>query len=144
MQTFLPFKDPRLVATVLDKKRLGKQRVEAVQILNALLYPTAKKGWRNHPAVKMWKGYEPYLCKVYLVAMMDAWKRLGYSNKKCEERYQNFMTISQIRDCDPVVPDWITDELCETHRSRLVQKDAVFYRKFFPDTPDNLNYLWPR
>lgn len=53
MQTFLPYTDPEKCARVLDNKRLGKQRVEAIQILNVLLGVTQTKGWRNHPAVKM-------------------------------------------------------------------------------------------
>jgi hypothetical protein len=57
MQTFLPYKDFKKSAKVLDNKRLGKQRVEAFQILNILLGRTKTKGWRNHPAVLMWKGH---------------------------------------------------------------------------------------
>lgn len=40
MQTFLPYKDFAECARVLDDKRLGKQRVECLQILNALRPPT--------------------------------------------------------------------------------------------------------
>ena len=36
MQTFLPYKSFTKSAQVLDYKRLGKQRVEAMQIFNAL------------------------------------------------------------------------------------------------------------
>ena len=36
MQTFLPFPDFKMSAQVLDYKRLGKQRVEALQILKTL------------------------------------------------------------------------------------------------------------
>jgi len=52
MQTFLPYQNYSRCAEVLDNKRLGKQRVECLQILNALL--DASKGWKQHPAVKMW------------------------------------------------------------------------------------------
>lgn len=34
MQTFAPYGDPHAVARVLDRGRLGKQRVECLQILN--------------------------------------------------------------------------------------------------------------
>ena len=37
MQTFLPYADFPGSAKVLDRKRLGKQRVECCQILNTLL-----------------------------------------------------------------------------------------------------------
>ncbi len=54
MQTFLPYPDFAESARVLDNKRLGKQRVEVLQILNVLTDST-RKGWRNHPAVAMWR-----------------------------------------------------------------------------------------
>src|SRR4051812_49870546 len=56
MQTFLPYAGFTASAEVLDPKRLGKQRVETLQVLRGLTLPTY--GWRHHPAVKMWRGYE--------------------------------------------------------------------------------------
>ena len=53
MQTFLPYKDFTKSAKALDNKRLGKQRVEVKQILNAL--DGKSKGWTNHPATNMWR-----------------------------------------------------------------------------------------
>jgi hypothetical protein len=49
VQTFLPYPDFAASAAVLDTKRLGKQRVETVQVLRGLTLPTY--GWRHHPAV---------------------------------------------------------------------------------------------
>ena len=54
MQTFLPYPDFAESAAALDSKRLGKQRVEALQVLRALTRPTY--GWKRHPAVRMWAG----------------------------------------------------------------------------------------
>ena len=56
MQTFLPYPDFAKSAACLDNKRLNKQIVECKQILMAL--SGESKGWRNHPAVLMWKGCE--------------------------------------------------------------------------------------
>jgi hypothetical protein len=56
VQTFLPYPDFARSAAVLDDRRLGKQRVETLQILRALTRPDY--GWRHHPAVLMWKGHE--------------------------------------------------------------------------------------
>ncbi len=58
MQTFLPYEDFTLSAQCLDYRRLGKQRVEALQIFNALTGASTKdgreyRGWINHPATKM-------------------------------------------------------------------------------------------
>ena len=52
MQTFITSENISETAKILDTQRLGKQRVEAVQIANILLDQTDSKGWRNHPAVK--------------------------------------------------------------------------------------------
>lgn len=54
MQTFLPYSSFKDSARVLDRQRLGKQRVENMQIITALLDPDY--GWQNHPAVNMWRG----------------------------------------------------------------------------------------
>ena len=79
MQTFLPYKSFNESFKVLDYRRLGKQRVEAMQILNVLLGRTKTKGWVNHPATKMWKGYENAL-KQYLNECIEHWINRGYNN----------------------------------------------------------------
>ena len=61
MQTFLPHESFKKSLKVLDWRRLGKQRVEAHQVLNVLLGRTETKGWVNHPITRMWDGYEPAL-----------------------------------------------------------------------------------
>lgn len=53
MQTFLPSPNFTQSAQFLDPQRLGKQRVEALQILTALTNPAY--GWQHHPAVQMWR-----------------------------------------------------------------------------------------
>ena len=63
MQTFLPYADFKETAKCLDMKRLGKMRVEAMQILMVLTGLNKGKAWTNHPAVKMWRGYEAALAE---------------------------------------------------------------------------------
>ena len=60
-------------AEILDNKRLGKQRVEAIQIAKTLF--GLNNGWKNHPGTIRWKGYEPFLIKVYLKTIMDEWEK---------------------------------------------------------------------
>jgi hypothetical protein len=65
MQTFLPYPDLQKSVQCLDYKRLGKQRVEALQILNILRGKPTKsgksyKGYINHPIVNMWKGMKTH------------------------------------------------------------------------------------
>jgi hypothetical protein len=54
MQTFLPVADFEESARLLDSPRLGKQRVETLQVLRALELPDY--GWASHPVVRMWRG----------------------------------------------------------------------------------------
>src|SRR3954469_7896888 len=53
MQTFLPVADFEESARLLDSPRLGKQRVETLQVLRALELPDY--GWANHPVATMWR-----------------------------------------------------------------------------------------
>jgi hypothetical protein len=129
MQTFLPFSDFELSAIALDSRRLGKQRVEAYQILRALAGQT--KGWVNHPATKMWRGYEPAL-RNYLRAMIIEWVRRGYKNTMHVPDYE----------ADAVLPPWLGDRaLHDSHRSNLKRKDPFYYAHFH--VPDDLPYVWP-
>ena len=79
MQTFLPYANFNRSARALDYKRLGKQRVEALQIHNIVSGKRTTGGWVNHPAVKMWKGYAAALA-VYHNTMIDEWVDRGYNN----------------------------------------------------------------
>ena len=88
MQTFLPYSDFQKSLEVLDYRRLGKQRVEAKQILNVLLDRTQTKGWRNHPITKMWSGYEPAL-QLYHNMCIEEWIRQGYNNNMPLENITN-------------------------------------------------------
>jgi hypothetical protein len=76
MQTFLPYPDFRSTAHVLDWRRLCKQRSEGKTILNTLLNDG---GWRHHPAVKMWRGFEDAL-RLYTNVIITEWVDRGYRN----------------------------------------------------------------
>ena len=84
MQTFLPYESFRKSAKVLDWRRLGKQRVEGMQIINAIEGKKRKdgkpyKGWLNHPATVMWRPYVNAL-KYYTDVIIEEWIRRGYNN----------------------------------------------------------------
>lgn len=133
MQTFLPLPSFEQTARVLDYRRLGKQRVEAMQILNILLKKTEKLGWRNHPAVKMWTGYEKSLT-VYMNAMIVEWIDRGYKNNM----------IVPIVDDPEIKPFWFYDDKFHaSHRSNLLRKDPIFYGKYGWHETNNLPYVWP-
>lgn len=131
MQTFLPHPDFFRSLEVLDYRRLGKQRVEAYQILRTLR-GEGKLGWRNHPAVKMWRGYEPAL-RLYLSMAITEWKRRGYRN-----------TMEYPELGDTVFPPWFGDEKFHaSHRSNLLRKDPAHYGQFGWTEPPDLPYIWP-
>ncbi len=122
----------------LDNRRLGKQRIEAIQILRTLL-GISSQGWKHHPIVKMWRGYEPYLLKVYLKAIMGEWAARGYCNEKCTNHVNELLPLVP---GEPVAPPWIDEPFMRSHRSNLVRKDPGFYRPRFPDIPADLPYDW--
>jgi len=77
MQTFLPHPDFARSAAVLDDRRLGKQRVETVQVLRALTRLTY--GWKRHPAVRMWAGF-PEGVAAYGLVVCAEWVRRGWAD----------------------------------------------------------------
>lgn len=131
MQTFLPYPDFRRSAQALDNRRLGKQRVEAYQIIRVLTGLTS--GWRHHPAVRMWAGHVAALGE-YLSACIEEWTRRGFRN-----------SILVSAAPDPFVPPyWLGDPAFHaSHRSNLLRKDPVWYGRFgWTEGPD-LPYVWP-
>ncbi len=157
MQTFLPFPDYGQTALVLDRARLGKQRVETAQLMDALLNgPDGNNGrWAAHPAAGMWRGYEGALF-LYHTAICAAWKARGYK----DEQHQKVREMMWDRDIDmSIAPPWLGDEDFHlSHRSNLMRKMLVtpedtlrrmrltrdHYEPFFePDLPIDLAYWWP-
>ena len=131
MMTFVVHPDPRICARVLDYRRLGKQRVEAYQIWRTL--KGMSHGWKNHPAVKMWAGYEDALA-LYTNAMICEWKRRGYKNT------MKFLPFGGPRV--PEFPWWFTwDRLHESHKASLNRKKPDYYHWEVSD-PDQ-PYVWP-
>ena len=130
MQTFLPYASFTDSLKALDNKRLGKQRVEAMQILKALHIPDY--GWRHHPCVKMWNGYDKALCDYMNKAIIE-WKERGFNNTMILE---------------PVPPDyerpiWLGDDrLHNSHQSNLLRKDKDFYNKYNWSVADDIPYYW--
>ena len=150
MQTFVPYPDMRRSAEVLDDRRLGKQRVEALQIIRALTYETY--GWKHHPAVLMWKGYEEAL-GAYARAICEEWTNRGHADT-CALTITTDLTAAGIRTparteqqlgkADELPPWWGDDAVHRSHRSALLRKEPEHYGpRFEPDLPDDLEYVWP-
>jgi len=169
MQTFLPFSDFRVTAACLDDKRLGKQRVECKQILLALKagprqgFDAATRSWKslslfesspeltratpwyNHPATKMWKGFEYGLC-LYAQSICREWR---YERNFADTLLPFFCAegaaaCAALRPTDYVFPSWTyRHDVLRSHQSNLVRKNPAHYRVWFPDVPDDLPYVWP-
>lgn len=136
MQTFVISDCYLETAKALDYRRLGKQRVETWQILRALGGLT--KGWVNHPAVKMWRGYE-YSLAVYGQVMCNEWRARGY-NDNMRER---FVEVCATTD-DTGRPEWVYDpQFHISHKSNLIRKFPEFYGPMWPDVPNDIPYVWP-
>ncbi|MGW0431984.1 MSMEG_6728 family protein [Micromonospora sp. NPDC003197] len=149
MQTFLPYSDFVLSARSLDPRRLGKQRVETLQVLRALTWP--KYGWRNHPAVKMWAGYEEALVR-YGLDICSVWVEPGRADTCATSIIGDYAAACGTTLVRPQaelasaheLPPWLgREDLHLSHRSSLLRKDPDFYRPLFGDLPDDLPYVWP-
>ena len=136
MQTFLPYPSFEETAAILDYRRLGKQRVEAFQIHTIITQPDYRGHWVNHPAVRMWRGYENAL-KLYVNVMIAEWVRRGYRN--------TMLSYNIDREVDDMLlPWWLGDPLFhDSHKSNLLRKFPEYYSQFHWNVPDDLPYVWP-
>jgi hypothetical protein len=142
MQTFLPYSDFQQSAAVLDRFRLGKQRVEALQTLRALVIP--EYGWQSHPAIRMWMGYVPALT-LYGLAVVDEWTARGGDDTTREKIAEFAPQANHPAYAAKIpMPPWLGDaELHLSHQSKLLQKEPRFYTELFPGAPADLEYVWP-
>ncbi|MGI8627694.1 MAG: MSMEG_6728 family protein [Geodermatophilaceae bacterium] len=148
MQTFLPYADFEQSARVLDPRRLGKQRVEVIQVVRALTWPGY--GWAHHPAVLMWKGYEEALGS-YGLTCCRVWTELGHGDT-CAATIAADLGSSgvgriraqrELADAS-ALPDWLGDaDLHLSHQSSLLRKDPDWYAPLFPGVSAELPYRWP-
>jgi len=144
MQTFLPYQNTWASARCLDNKRLGKQRVECKQILITLGVDVGdhrgnpSSQWRNHPAVRMWRGYEFALAE-YAEIMCIVWRQRGFKDTLREQFHD---IVHRLPYALP--PTWLGyDRLHASHRSNLLRKDATHYEQFGWQEPADLAYWWP-
>ena len=139
MQTFLPLPDYLQSMRCLDKSRLGNQVWREGMTL-------IRGGWANHPASKMWRGYEYHL-GLYLLAGITALKERG---KYYENIYNNILH-EMSKHIDTGSPPWFgNDKFHSSHHRALLYKNKEWYSQFGwtedPDVPNEkgkLNYYWP-
>jgi len=129
MQTFLPYPNFKQSLQTLDYRRLGKQRVEAYQIIRAV---KNGGGWRHHPVVKMWRGHINAL-KLYYNLALDEWISRGYKNRMKKMKISGRISY----------PSWFgRDNFHAAHRSNLLRKDYTYYSQFGWTEPLDMPYCW--
>lgn len=118
----------------LDNKRLGKQRVEGLQLINAIL---SGKAWSKHPAAVMW-GDCIYGLVHYTRLCCRVWKSRGFQDT-VESKLSNFPDIHDL-------PWWanesILTDIIQSHRANLIRKEPTYYGRFWSEDP-RLPYIWP-
>lgn len=169
-QTFLPLADFRLTAKALDRQRLGKQRVENLQLLYTMTgyrYVTKLQwqdplrglvtkmldpdmcyiekfepvAWTNHPAKKMWVGHEWHL-REYHRAICLEWTERGYKDN-CLQRFQDVWELVFVDEPDDP-PSWLGNAMFHlSHQSQLLAKDRDHYLPLFPGAPEGMKAIWP-
>jgi len=145
MQTFLPYKSFRESVACLDRSRLGKQRVEACQILKVLAGEGKRTkngllGWQNHPAAKMWRGYEHALF-AYIATSVTEWRRRGYKDTRLAEALR---LMTYFKDSPVRYPDWLgREDLHMSHRQNLVRKNPEHFIPLFGNIQPRTGYIWP-
>jgi hypothetical protein len=156
MNTFLVDKSFIKTAQYLDRQRLGKQRVEAIQMLD-IMCDSNKKGWRNHPCFKMWDGH-PRLLAAYGLAVCDEWIKRGYVDNLKSRFFNKFAYFDNLILDDKYsesLPKWYNnEEFYSRYRSILLYKNYEWYSQFGwteePAVPLKINkngtvtlpYLW--
>jgi hypothetical protein len=104
-------------AQALDKRRLNKQIIECNQILDALY--GVGKGWFNHPIVKMYKGYEKWLC-------CYKWYLEEYQRKDSDL----LMLMHYNKFCEDNKPPFLTEDYFNQMKRRLYTKDNNHYKQW--------------
>jgi hypothetical protein len=133
MQTFLPSSNAVVTASMLDSKRLNKQILECYQILNVLSGKSPTGGWRNHPAVLMWKGFERGLWS-YVQAMIHEARKRGIRTENNEANL-NRLKDQCWDDWGNNAPSFWYDKtklmrVVTTHKASLFDKDPIYYAHF--------------
>lgn len=143
MQTFVPFPDLELCALVLDRARLGKQRIECKQLINTIERAETeniKKGWYHHLACQMWIGHEQFLCD-YALEICREWKRRGYVDNQIPF-FESYKKRYPDKTSQP--PSWWGDQRVHlSHRSRLIEKMPSHYSDIFISDEAGMEYHWP-
>lgn len=151
MQTFMTHMSFGRTARALDDRRLGKQRLEAMQTLDQITM--GQGGYPNHPINRAWTGYE-YGLAVYGMFMCLEWTSRGFADNMIFKFHDAVEEMRKEMEAGERLlfenPPWLDDkDILRSHRSNLVRKQREGtvtgrdYARDFRGTPANMPYLWP-
>lgn len=171
MQTFLPYPDFAESARVLDNKRLFKQAVETLQIMQAMTQRrlvTQRQGvgprggvrWNkipreewyiehravgygNHPATRMWRG-AGFMLMEYEDAICAELRKRGRDDSQLVTKIELvFLDAVDYMEMSASPGWWGVPGFHESHRANLLRKDPEWYGQFgWTEDPES-EYLWP-
>lgn len=126
-------------AKFLDYKRLGKQRAEIKQLWEALVTCEPKRIY-NHPACKMWYGYNDALL-LYGIAICEEWSSRNYR----DSLWLQFTDwLEEKNSANVKIPPWLgSPRLHRSHRGNLIRKNSTFYLEYGWTESPTLEYFWP-
>lgn len=142
MITYVPLPTSyRACVSILDHRKLGKQRVDALQIFTACTHPT--NAWHSHPAVKMWRGAELGLL-AFGIAACDEWIARGHVDTLRDNFITNGIRISDNSSLSTdYYPSWWGDDrVHSSHRALLLSLDSAYGRFNWTERPSR-NIYWP-
>jgi len=129
MQNFQLSTNFKTTAKQLDRARCGKQRLETADALAMLLGQPAwmsykqfmyiSKKYKNHPAWRMWIGYEPALIE-YGLTICQEW-----IDRECQDTFYDKILVFNDMLKQPYSvdnPPWLTEEFCSNHRAVMLGK----------------------
>jgi Pyrimidine dimer DNA glycosylase len=147
VNTFIVNRDFKVSASKLDRARLGKQRVEAQQILDVIL---SLKYCSKHLDIQL-LTLETDILKIYREVrktriVNGKTVKLGFCHHPCVKMwfhyenalkyyidchilefagrgYNNNMKLHETTDFE--YPKWITDDLIRNHRAALINKELI-------------------
>ena len=140
MLTYLPVPSFEETASILDTNTLDKQRFDTLKIMDILIN---SMGWKHHPAVLIWEGYEAALLD-YQFAICFEWHVMrGFEDDCLKRTIDLFYQHPWLRE-DKATPRWLGDEEFHLgHQSALIRKDPEWYQPMFLGVPDTVPFFWP-
>lgn len=140
-RTWVPEQDLRRCAEVLERRHLTAQISEGLIVLRALMEPDDGAGWRRHPCVRMWRGYERFYC-AYGVEMCREFRRRFGTVDHCLPQYVAAWQWLCPQDMTP--PWWWGRHAVHAaDRATLVARFPEHYGPIWPDVEPRDQAAWP-